>query len=90
MTRVLAEGTIRYLAQQVDSPYSDWAVSRVFVLDYEPGFSDNPYVTVVARDWMWLPNHKVASPPGSVHYLAAYDEDEGDLLKVDMSELVGV
>jgi hypothetical protein len=69
--------------------------ARVFVLDYTPpAGGGDARVTVVAREPMFLPHHRVPSPVGSIHQLRAYDESdgeyegEGDLLTLDVDALV--
>lgn len=93
--RVLAEGTLKYLGSRQGNANVDWMTARVFVLDYAPSWGGgDPYVTVVAREPMYLPYHRVPSLAGTIHSMRAYDESdgdyqgEGDLLMLDLEELV--
>lgn len=96
MSRVLAEGTLRYVGSRDGSYDVDWFTARVFVIEYEPpnGFGGDAHVTVVARESLYLPSHRVPAPIGSIHRLPATmgDAQEGEpvkeLLTLDMDALV--
>lgn len=89
-TRVLAEGTLRYWGARDGGFTVDLMTARVFVIDYTPawGGGNTAMCTVVAREPMYLPHHRIPSPVGSIQSMPAWVEEDGDLLTLDVEALV--